>query len=116
MLESEPMLVNAHTQSGQVECDALLALAEREFVAFTKAVTELFGTEEARLSAEDWLSEVATRNCLPGPTSREWRLVTAAALARLTIRTAAAHQNSRMAADLRGCEFTGIEDATRDIV
>ena len=75
-------------------CSSQMVSAEREFAAFTRAVTELFGPEEAKLSAEDWLNEVASRNCLPGPTTREWRIVTVAALARLTIRMAAALQYS----------------------
>ena len=76
-----------------------MVTAEREFVAFTRAVTELFGHEQARLSAEDWLNEVASRPCLPGPTTRAWRQVTVAALARLTIRMAADLQDSVRATD-----------------
>jgi hypothetical protein len=63
-----------------------MTTAEREFVAFTRAVTDLFGPECAKSSAEDWLNEVASMEYLPGPTSPEWRLVTVAALARLAIR------------------------------
>lgn len=32
-------------------------MAERELAAFISAATELFGPEQARLSAEDWLEE-----------------------------------------------------------
>ena len=35
-------------------------MAERELSAFMLAVTELFGPEQARLSAEDWLDESET--------------------------------------------------------
>jgi hypothetical protein len=90
MHEFLPPLVDALTHNEHLACSALMVTAEREFVAFTRAVTELFGPQEARLSAEDWLNEVASRDCLPGPTTREWRLVTVAALARLAIRMAAA--------------------------
>ena len=60
--------------------------AQSEFEEFTRAVTELFGPDQARLSAEDWLNEVALKDSLPTPRSHEWRLVTLAALTRLTIR------------------------------
>jgi len=32
-------------------------LAERELASFIGAVTELFGPEQSRLSADDWLDE-----------------------------------------------------------
>jgi hypothetical protein len=75
-------------------------MAEREFVAFTRAVTNLLGPEYAK-SLEDWLNEVASMECLPGPTSPEWRLVTVAALARLAIRMTVAlrYPNSTHSAD-----------------
>jgi hypothetical protein len=88
MHESQPINVDAHAYDVQPACSSLMFMAEREFAAFTRAVTELFGPEEARLSAEDWLNEVASTSCLPGPTTREWRMVTVASLARLTIRMA----------------------------
>ncbi len=34
-----------------------MQIAERELSAFIGAVTQLFGPEEGKLSAEDWLSE-----------------------------------------------------------
>jgi hypothetical protein len=36
----------------------LMAIAERELGAFIRAVTELFGPEQARLAAEDWVDEL----------------------------------------------------------
>jgi hypothetical protein len=89
MREFQPTLLNEKADDDDPACNGLMVTAEREFVAFTRTVTELSGPEEARLSAEDWLNEVASRDYLPGPTTREWRLVTVAALARLTIRLAA---------------------------
>jgi hypothetical protein len=38
-----------------------LTLAERELSAFFRAVTDLFGAEQAELSAEDWLREFNDR-------------------------------------------------------
>ena len=64
----------------------LMTLAERELGAFISAVTELFGSEQARLAAEDWLDELVSMETLPGLTSRDWRLITIAASARLANR------------------------------
>ena len=86
MHELQRILTNGRTINRNPNCTNLMTTAEREFVAFTRAVTELFGPEYAGPSAEDWLNEVASMECTPGPTSPEWRLVTVAALARLAIR------------------------------
>jgi hypothetical protein len=67
-------------------CEDQINMAERELSAFIRAVTELFGPEQARLSAEDWLDELELRDSLPRATSRDWRAVTVAAAARLANR------------------------------
>ena len=36
----------------------LMTMAERELGAFISAVTELFGSEQVSLAAEDWLDEL----------------------------------------------------------
>ena len=64
-------------------CTELITTAERELAAFVNAVTELYGAEQARLSAEIWLEELQVMEHLPGPARRDWRMVTVAALARL---------------------------------
>jgi len=61
-------------------------LAERELTAFILAVTELFGPEEARLSAEEWVDESDLMDSPPRSISRDWRAVTVAASARLASR------------------------------
>jgi hypothetical protein len=61
-------------------------LAERELSAFIAAVAELFGPEQARLSAEDWLDESELMDSSHRSTSRDWRTVTVAASARLASR------------------------------
>jgi hypothetical protein len=61
-------------------------MAERELAAFLGAVTELFGPEQARVSAEDWLEESELMDSPPRSTSRNWRAVTVAASARLANR------------------------------
>jgi hypothetical protein len=70
-------------------CGDLLAMAERELTAFCGAVTALFGSEQAELSAEDWLHELSAlniddlRNNDLSASPRQWRLLTVKASARL---------------------------------
>jgi hypothetical protein len=64
----------------------LRTMAERELGAFISAVTELFGSGQARLAAEDWLDELLLIETVPGLTSRDWRFITIAASARLANR------------------------------
>ena len=61
-------------------------LAERELSSFVVAVTELYGPEQARLSAEDWLDESELMDSPPRSEVRNWRAVTIAASARLADR------------------------------
>ena len=63
-------------------CPDLATMAERELSAFFNAVTHLFGSEQAKLSAEHWLQELIEIDALPTST-REWRLITAKASTRL---------------------------------
>jgi hypothetical protein len=60
--------------------------AERELFAFIGAVTQLFGSEAGKLSAEDWLDESELMDSPPRSTTRDWRAVTVAASARLVNR------------------------------
>ena len=46
-------------------CPDLMMMAERELSAFFDAVTQLFGSEQAELSAEDWLRELIEIDGLP---------------------------------------------------
>jgi hypothetical protein len=64
----------------------LMVIAERELGAFIRAVTELFGPEQARLAAEDWVDELELMDALPGPTRCDWGSVTVAASAQLARR------------------------------
>ena len=61
-------------------------LEEHEFTAFVSSVTELFGPEEARSAAEDWLEEADLIDEPPRSIFRDWRSVTIAASARLSSR------------------------------
>jgi hypothetical protein len=69
-----------------VSCADLIIMAEHELAAFLRAVTELYGAEQAESSAEVWLDELIAMNGLPGPASRDWRTVTVAALRHLASR------------------------------
>ena len=63
-------------------CPDLTVMAERELSAFFNAVTDLFGSEQAQLSAEDWLHELIKVDGVP-ISAREWRLITAKVSTRL---------------------------------
>ena len=66
-------------------CAELLNMAQRELTAFFRAVTAVFGKEQAELSAEDWLHEVEAERALPA-SAREWREVTVKVIAQLAER------------------------------
>jgi hypothetical protein len=69
-------------------CPDLMTMAERELSAFFNAVTQLFGSEQAELSAEDWLQELNKSDVL-GASTRDWRLITAKVSTRLAGRVIA---------------------------
>ena len=62
-------------------------LAERELSSFITAVTKLYGPEQAKLSADDWLDESEVMDSPPRFEVRNWRAVTIAAAARLANRS-----------------------------
>ena len=66
-------------------CADLLAMAEQELAAFFRAVTKLFGSRQAEVSAEDWLRELTAVKTLP-VSAREWRRLTVKVAARLASR------------------------------
>lgn len=72
--------------------------AERELASFIGAVTKMFGPEEARASAEEWLEESELMDSPPLSTSRDWRSVTVAASARLASRIDAEQYRQRSTA------------------
>jgi len=76
------------SKNSNPRCADLITMAERELSAFFRAVTERFGSEQAELSAEDWLQELIEIDGLPDST-REWRLITAKASTRLASRVSA---------------------------
>lgn len=58
-------------------------LAEHELSSFVNAVAELFGPEQAVLSAKYWLDESDLIDSPPRSVARNWHSVTIAASARL---------------------------------
>ena len=84
-------------------CADHIHLAERELASFIGAVAELFGPEQAVLSADDWLDESELMDSPPRFTSRDWRAVTVAASARLASRvtTAWGHRTRRASSDTK---------------
>ena len=87
MHEMQTRVVDELTNSDGPTFAKLMTMAERELGAFIRAVTELFGSEQAtRLATEDWLDELVLMETLPGLQSRDWRLITIAASARLANR------------------------------
>lgn len=67
------------------DCADSMSMAERELTAFFRAVTKLFGSEVAELSAKVWLRELEATDHVPAST-REWRRVTVKAAAWLANR------------------------------
>ena len=76
---------NEPLQYGNSICAELVISAERELFAFTSAVTELFGPDQAVLAAGNWLQglEVMVE---PPSSPREWRALSIEVSARLAKR------------------------------
>jgi len=70
-------------------CADLKMRAERELSAYFSAVTQLFGSEQAELSAEEWLNELIESDALP-TSAREWQSITAKVSVRLASRVGVA--------------------------
>ncbi len=86
MNERQPIPLHEWKDSHSPADVYLMVIAERELDAFIRAVTELFGPEQARSAAEDWVDELELRDALPGPTRRDWGSITVAASAKLARR------------------------------
>ena len=63
-------------------CAEFMTMAERELSAYFNGVTQLFGSEQAELSAEDWLQELIEIDDLPTSVPK-WRSITAKVSTRL---------------------------------
>jgi hypothetical protein len=91
-----PLVRYESSKNSNHPCPDLLTMAERELSAFFNAITQLFGPEQAELSAEDWLHELIEIDGLPA-SIREWRLVTAKASTRLAGRVPASSLSTELA-------------------
>ena len=75
------------TEQGCVELVAkLVSAAEKELAAYTQAVLELFGSEQAWQSVEDWMEELESMGLPSRKQLQDWRHLTIAAAARLAVR------------------------------
>jgi len=63
--------------------NGFLVLAEKELSAFVGAVDKLFGAEQARQSALDWVEELELMDWPSGESVPDWRRATVSASARL---------------------------------
>jgi len=85
---------------GDSTCADQIPLAERELASFIGAVRDLFGPEQALLSAEDWLDGYELKDSPLRFTGRDWRAVTVAASARLANRVTVARNHRTPAAPI----------------
>lgn len=81
--------MNGHESFSDSICEEQTQLAERELSSFIAAVSELYGPEQAKISAKDWLDESELMDAPPLSTDRNWRAVTIAASVRLAKRVSA---------------------------
>jgi hypothetical protein len=83
MLEKRKMLMDTETDCGIQLASGVLILAEKELSAFIRAVDKLFGAEQARQSALDWIEELGCMDWPSGESIPDWRRATVGASARL---------------------------------
>jgi hypothetical protein len=63
--------------------DGPVNIAELELLRFIDSVSDVFGPDQSKFLTEIWMDALASMECMPGPTSPDWRLVTLAASVRL---------------------------------
>src|ERR1700722_18407248 len=83
MPKTREMLMDAETDRCIQLASGFLILAEKELSAFIRAVDKLFGAEQARQSALDWIEELGCMNWPSGESLPDWRRATLGASARL---------------------------------
>ena len=74
--------MKSQERSSNSTCAEKMHIPQRELFAFIRAVEQLFGPEQARLSMEDWLAELERLDGTP-QSSRDWRALSIAAATRL---------------------------------
>jgi hypothetical protein len=80
------MMQRTKENSVATALEVLYSCAERELAAFARAVEELFGPEQARLSIEDWMEELESMDWRSQMTVGDLRGLTIAATVRLASR------------------------------
>ena len=83
MLEKRKMLIDPEPDRCVEFARSFLILAEKELSAFICAVDQLFGAEQARQSALDWIEELERMDWPSGESIPDWRRATVGASARL---------------------------------
>ena len=83
MRETREMLTDTETDCCHQLSSGLLISAEKELSAFIRAVDKLFGSEQARQSALDWIEELKRLDWPPPESIPDWRRATVGASARL---------------------------------
>ena len=83
MREKRKMLIDAETDRCIQLASGFLIQAEKELSAFIRAVDKLFGAEQARQSALDWIEELGRMDWPTGESIPDWRRATVGATARL---------------------------------
>jgi hypothetical protein len=83
MLEKRKMLMDPEPDRCVEFARSFLILAEKELSAFICAVDQLFGAEQARQSALDWIEELERMDWPSGESIPDWRRATVGASARL---------------------------------
>jgi hypothetical protein len=76
MRNKEEISRDAETDHCAQLASVLLMLAEKELSAFITAVNELFGAEQARQSAVDWIEELKLMDWPAGESIPDWRQAT----------------------------------------
>ena len=66
--------------------DRPASAAEQELLTFINSVADMFGPDQNKFLEGIWLDALASMDCMPEARSADWRLVTLAASALLTIR------------------------------
>jgi hypothetical protein len=89
--------MNQHESFSSSTYEEQTHLAERELSSFVAAVTKLFGPDEAKVAADDWLDESDLMDSPPRSEDRDWRAVTIAASARMADRADAARYRRQSA-------------------
>ncbi len=82
-LKERKTLMDTETDHCIQLASGVLILAEKELSAFIRAVDKLFGAEQARQSALDWIEELGRMDWPSGESIPNWRRATVGASGRL---------------------------------